>query len=63
MFGSVFLDQIMHCKIKVICFFQTVAGFFKSLGSDRIQYDITLRNRISGTDHTEFEFVAGECKR
>ena len=63
MIDRVFLDQIMDCHIKVLGSFQTVAGFFESLGCNRIQYDVAFRDRVSGAHHTEFELVSGKSER
>ena len=62
MLGSIFLDQIMDCQIKVFCALQNIAGFLKRLSSNGIQHHIACGNGILGTNHTELEFIAGKGK-
>ena len=62
MLGSIFLDQIMDCQIKVFCALQNIAGFLKRLSSNGIQHHIACGNGILGTNHTKLEFIAGKSK-
>ena len=62
MINSIFFDQIMNCHIKVFCLFQTVTGFFECLCCDGVQHYVTFRDRIPGTNHTEFKFISCKCK-
>ena len=57
----IFLDQIMYRQIKVICFLKYIACIRERLCNDRIEHNVRRSNGITGSDHTELEFVS--CKR
>ena len=63
MINCIFFDQIMYCHIKIFGSFQTITCFFERFCCNRIKYNVTFRNRISGSYHTEFKFVSGKRKR
>ena len=44
---QVFFDQIMYCKIKVICFLKNITCICKCFRNDCVQYDIRVCDRIS----------------
>ena len=55
--------QVMKCSLKIICFFQNIAGICESLCSDGIDHNGRMGDRIAGTYHTEFKFIIGKCER
>ena len=63
MLRCVLFDQVMYCGVKIFCCFQTVACLAEYFCRNGVQYNVALGNRITGTYHTELEFVSCECKR
>ena len=53
----------MQRFVEILRILQYVACLCKCLCNDRIQYHIRPGDRVTGTDHTELEFIAGKCKR
>ena len=52
----------MYCKIKVICFLQYITCLCKCICYDCVKYNVRSGNGITGSYHTELEFVACKCK-
>ena len=63
MLDRILLDQIMYSDIKIFCCFKTIACITEYFCCNGIQNYVALRNGITGTDHTELEFVSCERKR
>ena len=62
MFDNDFSDNFFCFCHYIFGTFQLVGNITDSISSDGVHNNVGVRNRRSGTQHTELEFVTGKCK-
>ena len=53
----------MDSVLEVFSAFQYIACIAECFCNDGVQYDVRSCNGVTGTNHTELEFVSGEGER
>ena len=62
MFGEILLDQVVNILLKILSLLQLIAGLTEGLRHDGVQHNVGRGDGISGSHHTELEFVSGKGK-